>query len=128
MTKYDVNEKRKEWERFYEVIFSRFEICSDLIIPECSNSVDDLVIVAKGIKLEDIFRKYKKFNLFHTDCKKLPNFLEREDERCSLKDSYAFWHKGSKELMIKEIFSGKQIKKLGIKSMTLTERLLWGML
>jgi len=114
-----------EWQRFYKKYFGMKLDFSNIQIPEHQSGFDRLIIVAKGITLNQTYKACAK----HFPCRRYVDDLDKavtHNDRTAEKGSYAVWFRDRKEAdeELKNLSANKLTEK-EIPGITLLERLLY---
>lgn len=114
-----------EWQRFYQKYFGISTDFSNIKIPEYQNGFDRLLIIARGLTLNQVYDVCAK----QFSCWRYADDLDKaitNNDRDPAKSAYAVWFRNRQEAdeELKNL-SADQLKEKGILGITLLERLLY---
>ncbi|OGE82690.1 MAG: hypothetical protein A2846_01475 [Candidatus Doudnabacteria bacterium RIFCSPHIGHO2_01_FULL_49_9] len=116
----------KSWHLFYHDLFQIDLDFGQMRVPDARKGFDRLIVVASGLTPHRIFEVFRE--LFGHDCYGELAGVLLEDERSSGSGPYAVWAMDNTEPDddLKGV-SAESLKNDGVESMTLVERLLFGL-
>ncbi|MBI2054255.1 MAG: hypothetical protein HYT36_02895 [Candidatus Staskawiczbacteria bacterium] len=114
-----------EWQAFYKLLFNFDFDFSGLSVQKQEPDFNRLIVVARGISPQILWQKCEE--LFPCHAPTTDNWENIRSDRTSEKGHYAVWVEDEPEASNElEYLSANQIKKHKIPSMTIEERLVFG--